>query len=328
MMKWIANNRKRRAAAAMALGALTVVAYAAIKLAPQRGVAIDVANVADDGTRARVLAYARAFEAGIEAFRRGDAHAAMIAFEEAAQVDPSSSQALVNLGFALVELGAYEAARARFARALQINDGQFNAYFGIAEALEGQGLLDQAAGAMRTYLYYAAADDPFRRRAEAALWEWGAAPAGMAATRQDVALQTGASIYDLSAVDLAGAETQFRDFEGEILVLNIWASWCPPCRRELPALDALAERLEGEGVRVVGLSVDANRDFVGEYLRRIDVDFPNLWDKDAALAREAFRIDAYPTTLLVSREGEIKAKIVGFRDWTSDEMVRQINAIK
>lgn len=325
-----ANSRRLRriaiSVAAIALAAAGV--FALLKVAPQRGVvATTKAESADEDPRTRAQ-FETAFNAGIEAFKQGNAHAAMVAFESATKLRPSSSQAHVNLGFALVEMKVWERARDHFTRALQLNPDQFNAYYGIAEALEGEGDIDQAASAMKTYLYFAPQGDPFRRRAEAALWEWGVPISDAVDDRAgETTIRYDGSLHALSARDLTGEEVSFDGYRGKTVVLNVWASWCPPCRRELPALNALSKRLDAKRYAVVGVSVDDNPDYIKEYLRRIDVDFPNLWDKNQTLSADVFDLDAYPTTFLVSANGKIEKKIVGFRDWTSSDMINEIKAV-
>lgn len=324
-------SRKRTLGVAVAvfgIAALTGAVYLALKAAPQRGVVV-AATAPEAEDPATAAAFEAAFSAGVEALRRGDAHAAMVAFKEASNLRPSSSHAHVNLGFALVEMQSFDEALGEFTLALQNNPNQFNAYYGIAEALEGKGELGQAADAMKTYLYFAPAADPFRRRAEAALWEWGAdyeafaeQGAGAAAVDFD------GSVHELSAYDLKGGEVSLGDYEGKVLVLNIWASWCPPCRRELPSLEALSKRLDARRFAVVGVSVDDNPEYVAEYLGRLGVDFRNLWDENRRLSDEVFNLDAYPTTLLISASGEVEKTIVGYREWTSKAMIDEIKAIR
>lgn len=319
---------RRIGLAVLAIAGLTGVVYVALEAAPERGVVV-TATAPEAEDPATAAAFETAFEGGVEALRRGDAHAAMVAFKEATGLRPSSSQAHVNLGFALVEMQSFDEALAEFTLALQNNSNQFNAYYGIAEALEGKGELGQAADAMKTYLYFAPAADPFRRRAEAALWEWGAdyeafAEEGAGAVAADFA----GSVHELSAYDLKGGEVSLKDYEGKVLVLNIWASWCPPCRRELPALEALSKRLDSRRFAVVGISVDNNPEYVAEYLNRLGVDFRNLWDENRRLSDEVFGLDAYPTTFLISSSGEVEKKIVGYREWTSKAMIDEIKAIR
>jgi len=97
---------------------------------------------------------------------------ALTAFHRVLELDPTLPEAHVNSGFALLGLGEAAAARDFFASALELHPRQLNAYYGLAVAYERLGDLPAARGAMRTYAHLAPKDDPFRRKAEAALWEW------------------------------------------------------------------------------------------------------------------------------------------------------------
>ncbi|MBL8488063.1 MAG: tetratricopeptide repeat protein [Rhodocyclaceae bacterium] len=99
---------------------------------------------------------------------------AMTAFHRVLQLSPRMPEAHVNAGFALVGLQRHREARDFFEAATALRPGQVNAYYGLAVALEGLGDLEAASGAMRTYLHLAPGEDPYRRKAEAALWEWQA----------------------------------------------------------------------------------------------------------------------------------------------------------
>lgn len=99
---------------------------------------------------------------------------ALTAFHRVLELDPTLPEAYVNSGFALLGMGEAAAARDFFASALELRPRQLNAYYGLAVAYERLGDLPAARGAMRTYAHLAPQDDPFRRKAEAALWEWEA----------------------------------------------------------------------------------------------------------------------------------------------------------
>jgi tetratricopeptide (TPR) repeat protein len=100
---------------------------------------------------------------------------ALTAFHRVLELDPALPEAHVNAGFALLGMEKAEAARDFFASAIELRPRQLNAYYGLAVALERSGDLPAARGAMRTYAHLAPQDDPYRRKAEAALWEWEAA---------------------------------------------------------------------------------------------------------------------------------------------------------
>lgn len=97
---------------------------------------------------------------------------AITAFHRLLALAPQMPEAHVNMGFALLGLQRYAAARDFFQSAIELRKEQYNAYYGLAEALEGLKEMPGALGAMRTYLHLAPADDAFRSRASAAIWEW------------------------------------------------------------------------------------------------------------------------------------------------------------
>jgi Flp pilus assembly protein TadD len=98
---------------------------------------------------------------------------AIAAFHQVLKLAPAMPEAHVNIGFAFVGRGDHAAARDFFQSAIALRPRQANAYYGLAVALEWLGDRPGARGAMRTYLHLTPADDPYRRKGEAALWEWG-----------------------------------------------------------------------------------------------------------------------------------------------------------
>ncbi|MBI5659043.1 MAG: tetratricopeptide repeat protein [Nitrosomonadales bacterium] len=140
------------------------------------------APVADGGKQARAIHAMEKTEAEIsQRFRQGVAalnakqyEQAISDFHRVLELAPEMPEAHVNSGFALIGLERYAVARDFFEGALALRRNQVNAYFGLAEALEGLNDLPGALGAMRTYLHLAPADDPYRRKAQSAVWEWEA----------------------------------------------------------------------------------------------------------------------------------------------------------
>ena len=118
------------------------------------------AEVAERFQQGVVMLHAKRYEDAITAFHR------------VIELSPEMPEAHVNMGYALIGLQRYEAARDFFEGATALRRNQVNAYYGLAEALEGMHDLPGAIGAMRTYLHLAPADDQYRHKAEAAMWEW------------------------------------------------------------------------------------------------------------------------------------------------------------
>jgi Flp pilus assembly protein TadD len=114
------------------------------------------------------------FQQAVVLLQHGEYDYAVQGFHEVLKNAPDMPEAHVNMGFALLGLEEFEAARSFFDTATNLRPGQTNAYYGLAIANEGLGDLRQAVAAMRTYTHIAAGDDQYRRRAEAAIWEWEA----------------------------------------------------------------------------------------------------------------------------------------------------------
>lgn len=126
--------------------------------------------------------------------------------------------------------------------------------------------------------------------------------------------------------DFEGNTRSITDYRGRLVVLNVWATWCPPCRKELPSLQRLQARLGEERYAVIGLSVDSDPDIAQEYLLERGITFENFLDVDAAEARRLLGIRAYPDTFIISPEGVLLRSIVGDREWDDPEIARAIEA--
>jgi len=115
---------------------------------------------------------------------------------------------------------------------------------------------------------------------------------------------------DLERLD--GDRVRLSDLRGQVVVLNVWASWCPPCRAEMPALQALHEQRAGQGVVVLGVnstvqdSEQAARDFASEY----GLTFPIGLDRDGQATR-LYQVRALPSTFFIDRQGIIRRVVVG-----------------
>lgn len=129
------------------------------------------------------------FQQGVMMLHARQHEHALTAFHRVLQLAPDMPEAHVNMGYALLGLKRFDAARQFFDGAIALRTNQLNAYYGLAVALEGLRDWPGAIGAMRTYAHLAKPDDPYRRKAEAAIWEWqtiaqaGAAEAGSATSR-------------------------------------------------------------------------------------------------------------------------------------------------
>ena len=132
---------------------------------------------------------------------------------------------------------------------------------------------------------------------------------------------------DLTFVDGAGDELTLNSFEGQTVLLNIWATWCAPCLHEMPALDALEAELGSDQFQVVALSVDKDGvDKARDFLTRIKADHLKLYVDPTG--RAAMRLGAFglPTTFLINPDGQIIGQLVGAAEWNSEDAKALITA--
>lgn len=114
---------------------------------------------------------------------------------------------------------------------------------------------------------------------------------------------------------------RLADHAGQVVVLNFWATWCAPCREELPTLEALHRELGGEGLTVLGVSVDGGgREPVQRFAERQALSFSVLHDPDQEVAR-SYGVVGYPTTVVIDRAGKIVLSEVGAWDWSHPDAV-------
>lgn len=128
--------------------------------------------------------------------------------------------------------------------------------------------------------------------------------------------------------DGGGRELTLEDFRGEVVLLNIWATWCVPCRQEMPTLDRLQARLGGDGFQVLPLSIDrAGIEPVRRFYEEIGIRHLGIYLAEELRAMFAFGAVGLPTTILVDREGQEIARFVGPAEWDSPEAITQFQSV-
>ena len=139
----------------------------------------------------------------------------------------------------------------------------------------------------------------------------------------DVKVAVGRPVPELGLVALAdGRQVTLSDYKGRSVILNVWATWCEPCRREMPSLQALAARGASGGPVVVGVTLDSDYNLAREFLLRHDIRFPNLVDPGGKLTGELLGVKAVPETFVIAGDGRLAARFTGPRDWASEDTSR------
>lgn len=129
-------------------------------------------------------------------------------------------------------------------------------------------------------------------------------------------------------MDGDGRNLTLADFEGRVVLLNIWATWCPPCREEMPTLDALQARLGGSDFHVLPLSIDrTGLEPVRRFYRETGIRNLDLYIAEDTRAMLALAVVGLPTTILIDRIGRERGRLAGPAEWNSPEAVAQISAL-
>ncbi len=137
------------------------------------------------------------------------------------------------------------------------------------------------------------------------------------------------SVPELKFEAADGTPVTLADFRGRIVLLNIWATWCGPCRKEMPALDRLQAKLGGPGFQVLALSIDRSPDRIQPFFDEIGIKNLSIYTDRSSAAMAMLDIVGVPTTLLIDREGREIQRWVGPAEWDSPEIEslirRQLN---
>lgn len=131
---------------------------------------------------------------------------------------------------------------------------------------------------------------------------------------------------DFNITSDSGKKITRSDFGGRLLVLNFWATWCPPCIDELPSLDEFQRQLRSKGVVVVGVSVDKNEKQYTDFLKKARVSFQTSRDPDAGISAE-YGTFKYPETYVIDTSGKVIAKYIGPKDWMSPDVINDMKKL-
>ena len=137
-----------------------------------------------------------------------------------------------------------------------------------------------------------------------------------------VPLSEGQQFPDLVLTGLDGRTMSPQEFRGKLLVLNVWATWCHPCRQEMPSLERLSRAVDPGRMAVIGLTVDDDKRLVQEFVLQHSVTFPIFIDPNMRIANRVLGIKAFPATFLISPDGRLVGQIFGEREWDSPAMMR------
>lgn len=143
-------------------------------------------------------------------------------------------------------------------------------------------------------------------------------------------VEVGSRAPDFTAADLAtGDPVTLASYRGQVVLLNVWATWCEPCRVEMPSMERLHQELGPQGLKIVAVSIDeAGPDVVREFQREYGLTFQILHDRSRAIER-IYQTTGVPESFVLNREGRIMKKVIGAVDWDSPvnkDLIRRLLA--
>lgn len=151
--------------------------------------------------------------------------------------------------------------------------------------------------------------------------------AGWFARERFLPVEVGTRAPNVVARDLEGQPVALADLAGQVVLLNVWATWCPPCREEMPSMQRLHERFASDGLRVVAVSIDAAPGAaspgsppggdVGAFVQQHALSF-DVWLDPAGSIQRTYRTTGVPESFVIDRDGSIVKKVIGATDWDSE----------
>lgn len=136
----------------------------------------------------------------------------------------------------------------------------------------------------------------------------------------------GAELVGMTAPDFSlqsnqGGEIRLSDLKGKVVMLNLWATWCPPCRDEMPSMETLHQQLKGENFVMLAVNIEENGpEVVPGFLKQNPHSFPVLYDTKRTV-QELYGVDKFPETFVIGKNGKVLDHIIGAREWSHPNMV-------
>ena len=134
------------------------------------------------------------------------------------------------------------------------------------------------------------------------------------------------SSIDFSLENLEGSKVNLKDFRGKVVMLNFWATWCPPCRREMPSMEKLYSRIDRNKIDIAAVNIQEKKETVSDFVSQNNYTFPVLIDEEGKAA-SIYQIRSIPTTFIVDKAGYIRAQFIGTREWNEKDIISIFNRL-
>ena len=131
---------------------------------------------------------------------------------------------------------------------------------------------------------------------------------------------------DFSLKSSTGENLRLSEYRGDVVMINFWATWCGPCRQEMPLLDALYSRYERVGFNLLGVNIDDDSRRAMQMIKELGVNFPVLFDARKEVSR-LYEVDAMPVTVIVDRSGNVRYVHQGYKPGYEDKYLDQVRSL-
>ena len=125
--------------------------------------------------------------------------------------------------------------------------------------------------------------------------------------------------YNFTLPLLSGENATLSSFRGKVVILNFWATWCPPCRAEMPSMEILYKRYKDQGLEILAVDIGENANTVRQFIQKNNYSFPVLLDTTKQTSA-IYGVEAIPTTYIIDRNGKIIGRIIGSINWDTQQI--------
>lgn len=148
--------------------------------------------------------------------------------------------------------------------------------------------------------------------------------AANATAQQNPEVGTVAKAFKLT--DLKGTVHELAKLQGNVVIVNFWATWCIPCRTEMPSMNRAWQALSGKNVKMLAINFGESQKAVADFVKAVPIDFPVLLDEDNTVSSD-WNITGMPTTIVIDQQGKIVERILGPKEWDSPIILKAIDKL-
>ncbi|HYL72040.1 MAG TPA: TlpA disulfide reductase family protein [Candidatus Dormibacteraeota bacterium] len=124
----------------------------------------------------------------------------------------------------------------------------------------------------------------------------------------------------------AGSQVSLAQYKGQVVMINFWASWCGPCRQEMPLLESIYKKYSKMGFTMIGVNVEPDSNAANEWLKQTPVSFPILYDKDSKVSK-LYDVSGMPSTVIIDRSGKLRMLHRGYKPGDENEYLDSIRTL-